>query len=163
MPLFALDSSIVFPPVHLSEPDGLLAIGGDLSIQRLLNAYRNGIFPWYEGEHILWWCPDPRFVLFPENLHISKSMRTLLNQRRFEFTLNQAFPQVISQCKTVPRKGQQGTWINDDVSIIYPSVDPVAKCLVALAIARCILDTAIILPEVRLMGCGAGLQLNNFV
>ena len=122
MPLFVLDKEINFPQVDLAEPDGLLAIGGDLSEERLLSAYRKGIFPWYEGSHILWWCPDPRFVLFPENLHISKSMRTLLNQRRFEFTLNQAFPQVISQCKTVPRKGQQGTWINDDVKRAYISL-----------------------------------------
>jgi leucyl/phenylalanyl-tRNA---protein transferase len=122
MPLFVLDKEINFPHVDLAEPDGLLAIGGDLSEERLLSAYRKGIFPWYEGSHILWWCPDPRFVLFPESLHISKSMRTLLNQRRFAFTVNQAFPQVISQCKTVPRKGQLGTWINDDVKRAYISL-----------------------------------------
>ncbi|MGF2412986.1 MAG: leucyl/phenylalanyl-tRNA--protein transferase, partial [Ferruginibacter sp.] len=74
MPLFVLDKELVFPPAHLAEPDGLLAMGGDLSPDRLLLAYRNGIFPWYEGEHILWWAPDPRFVLFPEELKISKSI-----------------------------------------------------------------------------------------
>lgn len=115
MPLFALDSSIVFPPVHLSEPDGLLAIGGDLSIQRLLNAYRNGIFPWYEGEHILWWCPDPRFVLFPDELKVSKSMRSLLKKNQFEFTVNKAFPEVINSCKLISRKEQKGTWITNEV------------------------------------------------
>ncbi len=81
MPLFALDKELSFPPVHLAEPDGLLAMGGDLSTERLLLAYRNGIFPWYEGEYILWWCPDPRFVLLPGELKISKSMKPLLNKK----------------------------------------------------------------------------------
>src|SRR5690349_15095419 len=99
MPLFVLDKEIAFPPVHLAEPDGLLAIGGDLSKERILAAYRKGIFPWYEGQHILWWCPDPRFVLFPEELHVSKSMRSLIRQQRFEFTINRAFPSVIKNCK----------------------------------------------------------------
>ena len=99
MPLFVLDKEILFPPVHLSEPDGLLAIGGDLSPQRLLLAYRSGIFPWYEGEHILWWSPDPRFVLFPAELKINKSIKPLLSRNAFEFTTNQAFEQVIHHCK----------------------------------------------------------------
>lgn len=80
MPLFALDKQLVFPPVHLAQPDGLLAVGGDLSTERLLLAYRTGIFPWYEGEHILWWSPDPRFVLVPGELKVSKSMRALLKK-----------------------------------------------------------------------------------
>ena len=74
MPLFALDKELVFPPVQLAEPDGLLAMGGDLSTERLLLAYRQGIFPWYEGDTILWWCPDPRFVLFPGELKINKQI-----------------------------------------------------------------------------------------
>jgi leucyl/phenylalanyl-tRNA---protein transferase len=115
MPLFALDNELVFPPVHLAEPDGLLAVGGDLSPKRLLLAYRNGIFPWYEGEHILWWCPDPRFVLFPDNLKVSKSMAQLLKKNTFEFTINQAFAQVINNCKTISRRDQASTWITDDV------------------------------------------------
>lgn len=115
MPLFALDKQLVFPPVHLSEPDGLLAVGGDLSAERLLLAYRNGIFPWYQGEHILWWCPDPRFVLFPEELKISKSMKSLLKRNAFEFTIDQAFSDVITNCKTVSRNEGEGTWISDDV------------------------------------------------
>jgi leucyl/phenylalanyl-tRNA--protein transferase len=119
MPLFALDKQLVFPPVHLSEPDGLLAIGGDLSTERLLLAYRNGIFPWYEGEHILWWCPDPRFVLFPAELKISKSMKVLLKREAFEFTINKAFADVINHCKTVTRKEQGGTWITEDVKKAY--------------------------------------------
>jgi leucyl/phenylalanyl-tRNA---protein transferase len=122
MPIFALDKTIAFPPVHLSEPDGLLAIGGDLSRERLLLAYRNGIFPWYEGEDILWWCPDPRFVLFPDELKVSKTMKTLMRKEEFRFTINQAFENVISKCKTVSRRGQDGTWISDDVRRAYTSL-----------------------------------------
>jgi leucyl/phenylalanyl-tRNA--protein transferase len=119
MSLFILDNEIYFPPVHLAEPDGLLAIGGDLSPDRLLLAYRSGIFPWYEGEHILWWCPDPRFVLFPKELKISKSIRPLLNRNEFDFTINKAFDQVIHHCKETKRPGQQGTWITDEVEKAY--------------------------------------------
>jgi leucyl/phenylalanyl-tRNA--protein transferase len=119
MPLFALDKQLVFPPVHLSEPDGLLAVGGDLSTERLLLAYRNGIFPWYEGEYILWWCPDPRFVLFPDELKISKSMKSLIKKNAFEFTINKAFNEVINNCKTVERKEQDGTWISHEVKEAY--------------------------------------------
>ena len=119
MPLFALSKEIVFPPVHLSEPDGLLAMGGDLSTQRLLLAYRSGIFPWFDGDTPLWWCPDPRFVLFPAELKVSKSMKQLLNRRAFNFTINQAFADVISNCKTSPRKDQHGTWITNEVKAAY--------------------------------------------
>jgi len=119
MPLFALDKELVFPPVHMAEPDGLLAMGGDLSPERLLLAYKNGIFPWYEGEHILWWCPDPRFVLFPDELKVSKSIKTMLNKNQFEFTINKAFAQVIHHCKEIKRPGQQGTWITDEVEKAY--------------------------------------------
>lgn len=119
MPLFALDKELVFPPTHLAEPDGLLAMGGDLSPERLLLAYHNGIFPWYEGEHILWWCPDPRFVLFPRELKISKSIKPLLNRNAFEFTINKAFPRVIHACKKIKRPGQQGTWITGEVEKAY--------------------------------------------
>jgi leucyl/phenylalanyl-tRNA---protein transferase len=119
MPLFALDKQLIFPPVHLAEPDGLLAVGGDLSTARLLLAYRSGIFPWYEGEHILWWCPNPRFVLFPDELKISKSMKTLLKRNAFELTINKAFTQVINNCKTISRKEQDGTWISDEIKSAY--------------------------------------------
>lgn len=115
MPLFALDKEITFPPVHLAEPDGLLAMGGDLSTERLLLAYRNGIFPWYEGEYILWWCPDPRFVLFPDDLKISKNIKALLKKNEFEFTINKAFEEVIRHCKKITRPGQEGTWITDEI------------------------------------------------
>lgn len=119
MPLFALDRELIFPPVDLAEPDGLLAMGGDLSPQRLLLAYQKGIFPWYEGEPILWWCPDPRFVLFPSSLKISKSMKTVLKKNEFEFRTDTAFHQVIAECKTAYRPGQDGTWITDEVEKAY--------------------------------------------
>jgi leucyl/phenylalanyl-tRNA--protein transferase len=115
MSLFVLDKELAFPPVHLADADGLLAMGGDLSTERLLLAYRSGIFPWYEGEHILWWCPDPRFVLFPGELNISKSIKPLLKRNEFDFTINKAFRKVIHQCKIIRRPGQEGTWITNEV------------------------------------------------
>lgn len=119
MPLYALNNELIFPPVAFAEPDGLLAIGGDLSMERLLLAYRQGIFPWYEGQHILWWSPDPRCVLFPEELKVSKSMRQLLRKETFTFTINKAFREVIAGCKTVSRRGQDGTWITEEVREAY--------------------------------------------
>jgi len=119
MPLFQLDKDLFFPPVHLARPDGLLAVGGDLSVDRLLLAYRNGIFPWYEAGPILWWSPDPRFVLFPGELRISKSMKVLLKKNTFRFAVNSAFEQVISQCKSISRYGQLGTWITDEMRSAY--------------------------------------------
>ena len=119
MPLFVLEKELYFPPVHLAEPDGLLAIGGDLSVERLLLAYKNGIFPWYAGEHILWWSPDPRFVLFPENLKVSKSMKQLIKKEDYQFTINKAFEEVINNCKTINRKEQEGTWITAEVKKAY--------------------------------------------
>ena len=119
MPFFSINKELVFPPVELSEPDGLLAVGGDLSTERLLLAYRSGIFPWYEGEHILWWCPDPRFVLFPANLDISKSMQAVIRKNIFTFSVNQAFTEVITNCKRVSRKDQNSTWITDEVKAAY--------------------------------------------
>lgn len=119
MPLIALDDKLHFPPVHLAEPDGLLAVGGDLSLPRLELAYRSGIFPWYEGQYILWWCPDPRFVIFPDELRVSKSMQQLFKKNTFEFTINKAFREVISSCQQIDREGQDGTWITTDVLDAY--------------------------------------------
>ena len=127
MPLIVIDKNDPFPPTSLADPDGLLAIGGDLSPQRLMVAYIEGIFPWYEGKHILWWSPDPRFVLFPEELKISKSVRPLLNRNEFEFTINKAFPQVIRQCKKIVRPGQDGTWITDEVEKAYTRLHKLGK------------------------------------
>jgi len=119
MPLFVLDKELLFPPVHLAEPDGLLAMGGDLSPERLLLAYRMGIFPWFEGNTPLWWSPDPRFVLFPSDLKISKSMQQLFKKNAFRFTTNTAFAEVIGNCKTTARRGQSSTWITEEVKAAY--------------------------------------------
>lgn len=119
MSLFILNHELVFPPVQLAEHDGLLAVGGDLSTERLLLAYRQGIFPWYEGRHILWWCPDPRFVLFPGELKESKSMKQLLKRNVFDFRVDTAFTDVISNCKTISRKEQESTWITEEVRAAY--------------------------------------------
>ncbi len=118
--IFQLDERPIFPDPELAEPDGLLAIGGDLSTQRLLNAYKNGIFPWYsKKEPILWYSPHERFVLFPQELKISKSMRKVLHLQQFEVTFNRDFLAVISACATVFRTGQRGTWITPAMANAY--------------------------------------------
>ena len=119
MNLHVIDNNLWFPPVTDALPDGLLAIGGELTTERILLAYKNGIFPWYDGDMPMWWCPDPRFVLFPENLIISKSMKTLIKRNAFYFTINQAFDQVIKACKIANRKNQDGTWITTEVEAAY--------------------------------------------
>ncbi len=123
MPLHFLDNKFWFPPVDAALPDGLLAIGGDLSAERLLLAYRNGIFPWYgEDEPPMWWSPDPRFVLFPEELKVSKSMRQVIGRGEFEFRVDTAFTDVIQNCRAVKRKGMDGTWIGEDVVDAYTAM-----------------------------------------
>jgi leucyl/phenylalanyl-tRNA--protein transferase len=119
MSLYILNDRLWFPPVNETLKDGLLAVGGDLNTERLLLAYQNGIFPWYEGDIPLWWCPDPRFVLFPGELIISKSMKKLLKRNTFEFTVNKAFEEVIYNCRYVKREYQHGTWITDEVQTAY--------------------------------------------
>jgi len=118
----AIDGDCDFPPLHfaLAEPNGLIAIGGDLSTQRLLNAYRHGVFPWFsEGDPIMWWSPSPRMVLLPDELRISKSLKKTLSKQRFETKLNTAFRDVISACSNVTRANQDGTWINHDMIDAY--------------------------------------------
>ncbi len=115
MPLHILTDKVNFPPVEDALEDGLLAMGGDLSQQRLLLAYKSGIFPWYEGDLPLWWCPDPRFILFPDELKVSKSMKQLLKKNIFKFTVDKAFEAVIHHCKNKIRGVQFGTWITDEV------------------------------------------------
>ena len=102
--MYVLNKNLWFPPVEEALADGLLAIGGDLSVERLLLAYRSGIFPWHEGDIPLWWCPDPRFVLLPAELKVSKSMKSLLKSNAFTFTINKAFEQVIKACEKVRTK-----------------------------------------------------------
>ena len=117
-----IDDDCDFPLLNqaLSEPNGLIAIGGDLSLPRLLNAYQHGIFPWFsEGEPILWWSPNPRMVLFPDALKISNSLKKTLKNKPFDVRFNTAFRQVISACSHTPRPGQPGTWITQDIIEAY--------------------------------------------
>ncbi|MBU2928054.1 leucyl/phenylalanyl-tRNA--protein transferase [Winogradskyella psychrotolerans] len=115
-----LTQKIEFPDVSEASADGLLAFGGDLSPERLLHAYSEGIFPWFQdGEPILWWSPDPRFVLLPEDLKVSKSMKQVLKKGRFEVTENKAFKEVLENCAATKRIGQDGTWITEDMIKAY--------------------------------------------
>ncbi|PIE32748.1 leucyl/phenylalanyl-tRNA--protein transferase [candidate division KSB3 bacterium] len=119
-PVYLLTDDIIFPAPELSREDGLLAVGGDLCVPRLLLAYQMGIFPWYsEGDPILWWSPDPRAVLYPDELVVSKSLRKVLRKGLFEITIDTAFEQVIRSCASVPRVGQDGTWIVDEMIGAY--------------------------------------------
>ena len=119
MPIYQLPPESIFPPVSEAE-DGLLAVGGDLEPIRIIEAYKHGVFPWYsDDEPILWWSPDPRFVLFPENLKISKSMKTVINSGKFSITMNKDFAQVISNCQKMFRKGQEATWITNEMQEAY--------------------------------------------
>jgi leucyl/phenylalanyl-tRNA---protein transferase len=118
----AIEDDCPFPPLvfALTEPNGLIAIGGDLSATRLLNAYKQGIFPWFnEGEPILWWSPDPRMVLFPSELKISNSLKKTLKKHPFEIRFNTAFREVIKACSQTPRDGQGGTWISPEMIAAY--------------------------------------------
>jgi len=115
-----LTDELWFPPVEQALPDGLLAFGGDLSVARLSLAYQRGIFPWFsEGEPIVWYSPDPRMVLFLEELKISKSMRQLLKKHPYTISFNKDFEQVIEACQRIPRKEQQGTWITKAMKAAY--------------------------------------------
>ena len=118
--MYVITEKLVFPPVNLANEDGLLAIGGDLSVERLLLAYKSGIFPWYnQGEPIIWYSPKWRMVLFPNEVKISKSMRQVLRKNEFRITFNQNFEDVISNCKTIKREGQGGTWITNEMQQAY--------------------------------------------
>ncbi|MDX1462563.1 MAG: leucyl/phenylalanyl-tRNA--protein transferase [Marinirhabdus sp.] len=115
-----LTPALIFPPLESASEDGLLAVGGDLSAERLLLAYRSGIFPWYEeGQPILWWSPDPRMVLCMEDFKLSKSLQKTIRKEKFRVTLNQNFSDVIKNCAQVKRIGQHGTWITDAMISAY--------------------------------------------
>ena len=118
--MYLLGKKIAFPDVELAGPDGILAIGGDLSPERLMLAYRSGIFPWYsEGEPIVWYSPEKRMVLLPGQLRISDSMKQLMRKNLYRVTWNKSFEEVIRACKASPRKGQDGTWITDEMLRAY--------------------------------------------
>ena len=118
MPIFRLDDNLIFPHPSLAEEDGLLAIDGDLSPERLLIAYRNGIFPWFsDGDPILWWSPDPRFIIYPKDVRISHSMKKLLKNNVYKISFDTCFRDVISSCASVRK--ESGTWINEDMIEAY--------------------------------------------
>lgn len=119
-PLHFLSKRLEFPPVNTASEDGLLAVGGDLSPERLLLAYKNGIFPWFNDDSlILWWTPDPRMVLLPEKVKVSKSMRKVIRDGAFTLTQNTCFVQVMDYCAQIERKGQEGTWITPEMKTAY--------------------------------------------
>jgi leucyl/phenylalanyl-tRNA--protein transferase len=118
-----LTHSLIFPPHHTAAADGLLAIGGDLSVPRLLAAYRHGVFPWYNvGEPIMWWSPDPRLILEPDRLKIARSLRTVIRKGRYAITFDTAFRAVIRACASTPRGDDLGTWIHPEVERAYTSL-----------------------------------------
>jgi leucyl/phenylalanyl-tRNA--protein transferase len=120
MPVFRLTKELIFPNPELSEEDGLLAVGGDLSEDRILLAYSMGIFPWYsDGPPVLWWSPDPRLVLIPAELKISRSLRQVINKGLFTIKMDTAFAEVIRNCAVIRREGQQGTWITEEMIGAY--------------------------------------------
>ena len=120
MPVFQLSDNLLFPPPALAREDGLLAVGGDLSVPRLLLAYQQGIFPWYSpGEPILWWSPNPRLVLIPEEFHLARRLARTIRQQIFRITFDTNFAQVIRACAQTRRKEGQGTWLDEDMIGAY--------------------------------------------
>ncbi|MFT7627394.1 MAG: leucyl/phenylalanyl-tRNA--protein transferase [Ulvibacter sp.] len=118
--MFYLSQSLEFPNPSEADSDGLLAVGGDLTPERLLIAYNSGIFPWYENDQpILWWSPNPRMILYPEKMKVSKSLRKLVNKETYQVTFNTAFSEVIKNCSTIKREGQGGTWITEEMQKAY--------------------------------------------
>lgn len=114
------EEQFYFPPVDEADEEGLLIVGGAVTAERVLEAYSKGIFPWYNDDSLpLWWSPDPRFVLFPDELHISRSMQKVLRKGEFEFRFDTAFKEVLQACATVPRAGQEGTWITPSMAVVY--------------------------------------------
>jgi len=117
-----LDESVFFefPPVERAQSNGLLAVGGNLSPGMLISAYKQGIFPWFsEGDPILWWSPDPRYVLFPEKLHIPGSLKKVLKRNLFNVSFNTRFNEIIEECRRIPRPEQNGTWITEEMEKAY--------------------------------------------
>ena len=118
--MYFLTKELYFPPVEEASSEGILAVGGDLSVERLVLAYKNGIFPWFDAdEPILWWSPPERMVVNPHDYRVSKSIRNILNRNIFEVTINKDFESVIKNCQTIERKGQDGTWISEDIIASY--------------------------------------------
>jgi len=121
--MYRLNDALLFPSPEQASAEGIVAVGGDLQPERVMLAYRKGIFPWFESDDfLLWWSPDPRMVLFPDRLKVSKSMRTVLRKKQFEVTFNKAFDQVVEACAKVKRFGQNGTWITPGLMEVYSTL-----------------------------------------
>lgn len=145
------DNDILFPDTALAEPDGLLAIGGDLKPDRILAAYKNGIFPWFsDNDPVCWYSPHERCVIFPSKIHVSKSMHKSMRTKEFDVTTNTAFAAVIAACKNTERKGQDGTWITDEMEEAYIKLH-------TLGIAKSIE----VWQKNQLVGGIYGLEINN--
>jgi len=128
--MYFLTKELYFPPVDEASYEGVLAIGGDLSVERLWLAYNNGIFPWFdEDEPILWWAPPERMVVYPHDYKVSKSLRNIINRNLFEVTTNKDFDAVISNCQKIERKGQNGTWISEDIIKSYTKLHQLGKAM----------------------------------
>ena len=120
MTIYQLSDRLIFPPPEHAEPEGVLAVGGDLSLDRLLLAYTQGIFPWYcDGDPIIWWSPSPRLIMYPQDFKISKSLKRTLKKQKFEVRFDSNFEKVISSCSHISRKGQDGTWITKEMKQAY--------------------------------------------
>ena len=151
--MYYLNNDIWFPNVNQATDEGLLAVGGDLSVERLLLAYKSGIFPWFEAdEPILWWSPNPRFVLFPEKLKISKSMKQVMRNKNFTITINQAFKEVIIACAKAKRNGQESTWITKNMIDAYTKLHELGYA-----------KSVEVWQEDKLIGGFYGVDLNNGV
>ncbi|MFC4816288.1 leucyl/phenylalanyl-tRNA--protein transferase [Flavobacterium sp. GCM10023249] len=126
--MYLIDKELYFPPVEQTSKEGVLAVGGDLSPERLLLAYKSGIFPWFDdGDPIMWWCPADRMVLFPDEFKPSKSMRSLINKGIFKVTMNKCFKQVMQNCQQVYRPDQYGTWITDEMIDSYTFLHEIGR------------------------------------
>lgn len=122
MPIYQLDDRLWFPDPQGAE-EGIVAIGGDLEPERLLLAYSEGIFPWFDDDDpIIWWSPDPRYLLIPEKFHVSRSFRRFLNKKKFTVTVDEKFAEVIENCATIDRKEQDGTWITEEMKVAYTNL-----------------------------------------
>lgn len=128
--MYFLTKELYFPPVEEASNEGILAVGGDLSAERLMLAYTNGIFPWFNAdEPILWWAPPERMVVNPQDYKVSKSLRNIINRTIFEVTINKDFEAVIKNCQQISRKGQDGTWITDDIIQSYIELHKIGKAM----------------------------------
>lgn len=129
MPIFRLKNDGVFPDPRQAEESGILAIGGELNTVTLLNAYANGVFPWYNPDEVrIWWCPDPRYVIFPSKIKVSDSMRRILKSGKFKVTMDTCFHRVINACRYTDRKNEDGTWITDEFIDAYTEMYHLGLC-----------------------------------